>query len=66
MATSAETFAGFAATRALRDFWERYRRSRLAVGGLVLVIGLVLVAILAPVLAPYDPISPSLQSLRPP
>jgi len=66
MATSAEPLEGFAAPRALRDFWARYRRSRLAVGGLGLVIALVLAAILAPVLAPYDPISTSLQSLRPP
>ncbi|MBM4286943.1 MAG: ABC transporter permease [Deltaproteobacteria bacterium] len=38
-----------------REFWPRFRRNRLAVSGLVLVAGLFLVSLLAPVLAPYDP-----------
>jgi peptide/nickel transport system permease protein len=35
--------------------WRRVRRDRAAMFGAFLVIGIVLVAILAPVLAPYDP-----------
>src|SRR4051794_22214803 len=38
-----------------RDAWRRLVRNRLAMAGLVVVIGLVLVAVLAPWLAPYDP-----------
>jgi peptide/nickel transport system permease protein len=37
------------------DVWRRFRKSRLALVGLVIVGGLVLAAILAPVLAPDDP-----------
>ncbi len=66
MAVSVETVTAFAAPRALRDFWRRYRRNRLAVAGLLLVLALALVALLAPLLAPYDPISTSLDSLQPP
>lgn len=42
-----------------RSFWrmvaERFRRNRFAMGGGVLVLMLFLVAILAPILSPYDP-----------
>jgi peptide/nickel transport system permease protein len=44
---------GAAAVRA--DAWKRFWRNRLAVVGLVIVAGLLLAAILAPVLAPHDP-----------
>ncbi len=37
------------------DAWRRFLKNRLAVVGLVIVAGLVLAAVLAPVLAPYDP-----------
>jgi peptide/nickel transport system permease protein len=37
------------------DAWKRFWRNRLAVVGLVIVAGLALAAVLAPVLAPYDP-----------
>ena len=37
------------------DAWKRFWRNRLAVVGLVIVAGLLLAAILAPVLAPHDP-----------
>ena len=50
----------------LRDFWRRYRRSRLGLAGLGIVLGLGLVALFAPALAPYDPTATSLQNLRPP
>ena len=42
-----------------RSFWrmvaERFRRNRFAMGGGMLVLLLFLVAVLAPILAPYDP-----------
>jgi peptide/nickel transport system permease protein len=37
------------------DAWQRFWRNRLAVVGLVIVAGLLLAAVLAPVLAPHDP-----------
>lgn len=37
------------------DVWRRYRRNRLAVVGLVIVVGLAVVAVLEPVITPYDP-----------
>ena len=36
-------------------FWDRLRRNRMAMAGLILVLGLFAVAVLAPWLAPYDP-----------
>ncbi|WP_449245387.1 oligopeptide ABC transporter permease [Desulfobacca acetoxidans] len=44
-----------AGTYIKREFWPRFRRNRLALGGLLLVAGLFFVSILAPWLAPYDP-----------
>jgi oligopeptide transport system permease protein len=38
-----------------RDAWRRLLRNKLAVAGLVLIVGMVFVAVFAPVLAPYDP-----------
>ena len=38
-----------------REFWDRFRRNRLAMCGLALVAGMFAVALLAPWLAPYDP-----------
>ena len=49
----------------MRDFWRRYRRSRLGLAGLGIVLGLAIVAAFAPVLAPYDPVATSLQALQP-
>jgi peptide/nickel transport system permease protein len=37
------------------DAWKRFWRNRLAVVGLVIVAGLLLAAILAPLIAPHDP-----------
>jgi peptide/nickel transport system permease protein len=53
-------------TSAARDFWRRYRRNRLALAGLGMVLGLGVIALLAPALAPYEPTGTSLDSLRPP
>ena len=38
-----------------QDFVRRYRKNSVAVVGLVLLIGMILVAIFAPTIAPYDP-----------
>lgn len=50
----------------LQLFWYRYRRNRLGVFGLVVVVSLLLVAVLAPWLAPYDPWSTSRNRFLPP
>ncbi len=39
----------------LQDFWKRFRRNRLALAGLIMVLFLFLVSFLAPLIAPYDP-----------
>jgi peptide/nickel transport system permease protein len=50
-----------------REFWARLRRNRMAMAGLILVLGLFLVSILAPWIAPYDPYAIDLkQVLMPP
>ena len=36
-------------------FWKRFKKNRLAVAGGVIVAGLFLVAILAPLISPYNP-----------
>jgi peptide/nickel transport system permease protein len=62
MAAKTKTKANAAATdRDLRrhsqigDIWRRFRRNKLAVLGMILAVALVLVAIFANVIAPYDP-----------
>ncbi len=37
------------------DFWRRFRRNKLAMGGLAVVSILVLLALLQPLISPYDP-----------
>ena len=50
-----------------REFWARLKRNRMAMTGLALVLGLFVVSIFAPWLAPYDPNSIDLkQVLMPP
>lgn len=39
----------------LRDFWRSFRRSRMGLVGLFMLLTVVLMAIFAPVIAPYDP-----------
>ena len=48
------------------DAWRRFLRNRLAVIGLIIVCGLLLTAILAPMLAPCDPSKQDLPSKRTP
>jgi peptide/nickel transport system permease protein len=38
-----------------REFWARFKRNRMAMTGLALVLGLFVLALLAPWLSPYDP-----------
>ena len=40
-----------------KDAWRRLRRNKLAMLGLAIVIILILIALLAPLIAPYDPIA---------
>jgi peptide/nickel transport system permease protein len=47
--------------KALAEFWERYRKNRAAVFGLLMVIAFALIALLAPLLAPYSPYEMHLQ-----
>jgi peptide/nickel transport system permease protein len=50
-----------------REFWSRLKHNRMAMTGLALVLGLFVVAVGAPWLAPYDPLSINLQEvLMPP
>jgi len=66
MAAAAPAVQRSAYVAALRDFWRRYGRSRAAVIGLLIVGGLAVVALFAPLLAPYEPTGTSLSDLRPP
>lgn len=51
----------------LADLWRRLRRNRAAVAGAGIVAGFVLVAVLAPVLVPFDPVQGDLKDrLQPP
>ena len=48
--------ADLAAARPLRkDVWKRFKRNKLAMVGVALVVLLVLTAVFAPAIAPYDP-----------
>ncbi|MFQ5710675.1 MAG: ABC transporter permease [Candidatus Geothermarchaeales archaeon] len=42
--------------RRLRDFWAQYRRSRIGMAGLIMLIFFIGMALLAPLLTPYDPL----------
>jgi peptide/nickel transport system permease protein len=39
----------------MRDFWRRYRKDKVAVAGLFIIVIIVLIAIFGPLFAPYDP-----------
>src|SRR5262245_66352716 len=47
----------------LKQFWRTFRRNQLACAGAVVVGALVLVAILAPALAPWDPNRPNMKRI---
>lgn len=53
-------------TRQLVDIWRRYRRNRLAVLGLAMVTGFGVLALLQPVITPYDPFQQNLYNTTQP
>jgi peptide/nickel transport system permease protein len=58
--TPVATAAGSAPVSAgagLRGWWQRFARNRGAVFGLAVLVGVVLLSLLAPVVAPYDPLA---------
>jgi peptide/nickel transport system permease protein len=49
------------------DMWRRYKRNKLAMIGLVVVVALVIIALLQPFISPYDPYDQNLlNTLAPP
>jgi ABC-type dipeptide/oligopeptide/nickel transport system permease subunit len=50
-------------TTNLQRFWRAFRRNRIALAGLVIVIIMIFAAIFAPAIAPYDPIEPHYTSV---
>jgi peptide/nickel transport system permease protein len=49
-----------------QEVWRRLKRNRLAVAGLIIVIAITLVAILAPIIAPYSPTKINLRAREAP
>jgi len=47
----------------MRNFWHAFAKNRLAIAGGVVVLCLVVLAVLAPVLAPWDPNRPDLRNM---
>ncbi len=43
--------------------WRRFRQNDLATAGLIALVALAIVAVLAPVIAPFDPLAPDLKSI---
>ncbi|MFO8150617.1 MAG: ABC transporter permease [Trueperaceae bacterium] len=66
MAVPVPAAARAAAVGGLAGFWRQFRRHRTGVFGLAVVVVLVLVAVLAPWLAPTDPFTTSRAALEPP
>jgi peptide/nickel transport system permease protein len=50
----------------VRDFWRAFRRNRLAVVGAVVVLVLVVLALAAPMLSPWDPNRPDVKKILDP
>jgi peptide/nickel transport system permease protein len=50
----------------VRDFWRAFRRNRLAVAGGAVVLALAVVALLAPVLSPWDANRPNVKKILDP
>jgi peptide/nickel transport system permease protein len=46
------------------DIWRRYKRNKLAVVGLVMVLALMLIAIIQPWIVPYDPFEQNLMNTK--
>lgn len=69
MSTKAQTGKGMVAAdeskpRREPGFWSRFRRNVQAMGGTLVVLLLVISAVLAPVLAPYDQFEPDVRNRR--
>jgi peptide/nickel transport system permease protein len=50
----------------VRGFWRAFKKNRLAIMGGIVVLGLVLLAVLAPALAPWDPHRPNVKKILEP
>ncbi len=50
----------------MRDFWRKYKRNRTAVYGLIVTLVFVAIAILAPFISPFRPLSTGKDSFHPP
>ncbi len=50
----------------LKSIWRRYKANRLALVGLIISVGIGVLAIFAQIIAPYDPYSMEFQTLSPP
>ena len=62
-----KTVESYETSSPLYEMWVRFRKNKLALFGLFLVVSLVVIAILAGLIAPYDPIQISLkESLKSP
>ena len=62
-----KTSEAYETSSQLRDMWVRLKRNKLALFGLFLVVALILIALCAKLIAPYDPIQIYLkESLSPP
>jgi peptide/nickel transport system permease protein len=46
----------------MNTMWRRYRRNKLAMVGLVIVVALIVIALLQPVISPYDPYDQNLMN----
>lgn len=50
----------------LTEFWDLYKKNRLALLGAIVIAAMLLVAVLAPFISPYDPFEQSSKLLKPP
>jgi len=49
-----------------KEFWQRYRRSKSATAGLIIVLFYALIAIIGPIFAPYGPYETGSKAFQPP
>src|SRR5215510_11833967 len=52
---NAELNTAVPASSPRRDFWRLFRRNRMALVGLVMLLAIIVTAVFAPILSPYDP-----------
>jgi peptide/nickel transport system permease protein len=53
-------------SRQVKDFWAQYRQSKLALIGIIVIAFYLVLAITAPIIAPYNPFTPSVDVLATP